>query len=1300
MNSTDVLRILHEHRVGLQVRNLTVSVKGSAVPSDAEKSGPPLPETPKRILDNVSFDLHSGGMLAIMGGSGSGKTTLLNTLSQRLNVSNKLLDFGGKIDYVTDEMHSQQDEKVKNSFLQQTDAFLPGLTLLETLKFQADLRLPSAVTDFEKMALIDSLLDVLELTPRKNEMVMSFTKSINLSGGEQRRASLAIQLLSKPSILFLDEPTTGLDTSSSLKLVQVLKKLASAEYGVTIVLSIHQPRPEITTLFDKICLLTRGGRMVYFGSMKDSITYFRARDEEAIKSRFQHDVKDHEFLEYIMNLSVKDTSSKEKEVSTSKMIDKLVKNWTTHSRHEDVAHDKDATRAHFEKNRRALERPEFEKISFYKEVSVLTKRTFIMSYRDTSSLLGLVLGTAIFAVALGWMFFKPRPDLAGIRSITSCLYAMLEFVGFIPLFLELERLWVFDGVFFFREYKENYVSIPGFILSRRLAKLFVEDLPLAFIFASISYFMWGLRMGETVDSTTTDSSHFFIYLAVAVLIHYTSMATAMASFAMAPDYSISMLLVNCFYQLQNSACGYFINAATMPVYVRWIKYISYFWYAFGALTANQYTNWMGDCPYDQSDERCIEYSGNYQLSVLGYPQNWIAEPIGILVCWVLFFYILCAAGLRFRNYDIEVAATKKNRIGTEEDTDENELCEEITLVSALPSTANSDDEGKDDGEIERDDIGISLESLNLSVGVKAEGAKLYTLKKAERVLLDGISASFIPNDVNVIMGPSGGGKTTLLNFLSNRLPKSSAYKSSGSIRLNGSQVITTAELAKASAYVSQHDTSLIPNLTVRETLFYQAKLRLPIAEHPRIPAIINRLIRETGLLDCADTLIGSETVKGISGGEKRRVSISIQLLSKPKILFLDEPTSGLDSSTSVAILTLLDRLARKNGTTVILTIHQPSENMFDTFGSVLLLAKGGRVVYSGTTSCLHTYLALAGYDIPKDTNTADYILDLVSVRVGETKETSTARVNHLLQNWSKVNQRNYCGSISETGAVDLEKYRAEKLPRWITFSTILRRQFLNSIRAKDIMIARAGQTVLLAVIHTLFFAPLRNGPEGVSNRLGLIQEVCLMLFVGLVNNISLYPTERDIFHQEYKDGIYGVLEFSSAYMLNEVPIELVTSCFFAAMLVFAAGLPRTPAMFFTFFLSTFAAVNCGESFGIFFTSVFKHLGLATNVLGYILTVTSFMAGTMSLHLPPFFKAWNYLNPLKYAVAVCAKLAFRDQHFGCGEAVECSLNTGEAVLEFYGLDHNLPASFGALAGILVAYRVIAVASLYVRVKWLS
>ena len=154
------------------------------------------------------------------------------------------MGFSGSVTYET----SSLNKHIKHAYLLQTDIFCL-LTVWETLSTQADLRLPSYVAKQEKIELIEYILDVLELSHLKNTYVASFSLNAStLSGGEQRRVSLAIQMLSKPAILFLDEPTTGLDTSSSLKLVHVLKKLASPEYGITIILSIHQPRPEIGQL--------------------------------------------------------------------------------------------------------------------------------------------------------------------------------------------------------------------------------------------------------------------------------------------------------------------------------------------------------------------------------------------------------------------------------------------------------------------------------------------------------------------------------------------------------------------------------------------------------------------------------------------------------------------------------------------------------------------------------------------------------------------------------------------------------------------------------------------------------------------------------------------------------------------------------------------------------------------------------------------------------------------------------------------------------------------------------------------
>lgn len=271
-----------------------------------------------------------------------------------------------------------------------------------------------------------------------------------------------------------------------------------------------------------------------------------------------------------------------------------------------------------------------------------------------------------------------------------------------------------------------------------------------------------------------------------------------------------------------------------------------------------------------------------------------------------------------------------------------------------------------------------------------------------------------------------------------------------------------------------------------------------------------------------------------------------------------------------------------------------------------------------------------------------------------------------------------------------------KLPFFTIFPAITKRQFINSMRSKDVLLARTGQTVFLTIVHTLFFAPLKNSEEGVSNRLGLIQEVLNLYFVGFFNNISLYPIERKLFYQEYKDGIYGPLEFSLSYLLNELPTEIGLSLFFAVMLVFGVGLPRTPEMFFSLFFSGFVSLNCGESLGILVTSIFTHLGLAINLLSSMVILSVFMGGTMSLHMPMFFKAWNYINPMKYVVGVSAKLGFENQKFDC-VLDSCTLDTGENVLKYYNLDINLPAYFGGLIGCLIIYRLVAIGAVSIRVN---
>ncbi|KAG5421957.1 hypothetical protein I9W82_001050 [Candida metapsilosis] len=1273
-----------DQRVGLKVRNLSVAVKSKVKNKDSHHADEKDNFNAKspRILNDISFDVGSGELIALMGGSGAGKTTLLHTLSQRTNVKNKKLEYSGSIEYTR---ANESIKHIKHAYLLQTDFFLPGLTVLETFQTQADLRLPPYVSHEEKEQLINYIMDVLELTHLKDTRICKFSShATTLSGGEQRRVSLAIQLLSRPSILFLDEPTTGLDTSSSLKLVQLLHKLASNTYGITVILSIHQPRPEICDLFDKVCLLTKGGRLIYFGNLKDEAqSYF---SDIGYAPEVNRHISDH-----VMSLSVKDSSTVESESKSTARINHLVETWKNNHYYEyDSAPKKD--HAQYMENLKLFATPKQDEISFLTELKVLTKRTFKLTYRDIQTLLVLNLGFVFLAVTLGWIFYRPKHDLAGIRSLISVQYVVLEVVGFCAMFIEVERLWNTDGAYFYREYQEHVASIPAFIISRRLAKFLLEDLPMTIIWSIITFFMWGLRVGN--------GSHFGIYFTVTLLVQLACMSSTLLIYAVSSSVAMSTMYINLLYQVQNSASGYFVNAKTMPVYVRWLKYLAYFWYGFGALTANQLTDWVGDCPYDD-ESQCGDYIGNEQLKIWGFPQNWIAEPIGILIVWVTGFIILSGVALRLKNLDVGMAKTKKNKLGdedeTHEDKDKSVDATEDTLGGGVEFNSN---EVTAASEIVEDRYPIDLELHNVHLSVKEKN--ILGKRVGTKILLNNVNALFKANAVNCIMGPSGSGKSTCLNYLSNRLDRSASFVASGEIKVNGVQDIPRSELSRISAYVTQHDSSLISNLTVRETLYYQAKLRLPLDQHPMIPRIVNTLIRQTGLVDCADTLVGDDYVKGLSGGEKRRLSISIQLLSKPKVLFLDEPTSGLDSSTAKAIFDLLSELAIENGTTVILTIHQPSEEIFLSFGSLLFLGKGGNVIYNGSANGIVEYLANLGFENHSQLNIADYILDLISHGADDDEDAQAVdgRIEMLVNNWA-YNVKHHdekATTNSQRQVVDLSQFYFKRLPFVHTFSTVTKRQFLTSFRSKDSIISRIGQTVFLTIVHTLFFAPLKNTQDGINNRLGLIQEVLNLYFVGFVNNISLYPFERDLFYQEYRDGIYGVTEFGISYLLNELPTEIIPCFFFSALIVFVCGLPRNAAMYFAMFATGFISINCGESIGIFFNSVFKHMEVATNVLSNLIIIAVFMGGTMSLHMPHFFKAMNYLSPMKYAVSICANLGFKNQTFSCNSTGDCSLKTGQDVLQYYNLEANIGAMFGGIFACFVIYRLLAICSIYVRVKW--
>jgi ABC-type multidrug transport system ATPase subunit len=718
------------------------------------------------------------------------------------------------------------------------------------------------------------------------------------------------------------------------------------------------------------------------------------------------------------------------------------------------------------------------------------------------------------------------------------------------------------------------------------------------------------------------------------------------------------------------------------------------------------------------------------MDSLGFPKDWIARPIVILTSFIFFFLILSALGLRFIKVEMAIARTRTS------DTDLSAGKEKMTArcIAAVRS------------------INLELDRFALGLDKRTATGK----KLPRKMILNPITATFQAGMLNVILGPSGCGKTSLLNALALRLRNSigTKYQPSGNLTFNGA-VPSDSVIRSVCSYVCQDDSALLPSLTVHETLRFAARLRLPSFMSTKDKdRRAGEVLLKLGLKDCADTLIGSDLIKGISGGEKRRVTIAVQILTDPRILLLDEPTSGLDAFTASSIMEVLQGLANE-GRTLILTIQQARSDIFKSFGSVLLLAGGGVPIYAGPAREMLRYFSRQGYNCPQNSNPADYALDLIKVDLQrDHKEAeSMERAKRLIELWKKLGDGGKkerwkkaesieekwedrgihygdriasatgknkkmedmnpeerapgeypppvasaapCNSLNKadlSNPAELGALKRKPASLAMALPLLLRRTVINTRRQPLLIMARTLQVIGVAVIFTLFFAPLGNDYYAVQNRMGFVQQLGAFYFVGMLQNVAIYPSERDVFYREDEDRAYGVEAFLASYTITEVPFEIISSLIFGLLMCLAVGLPRTTTMYFVCVYACFCLVSCGESLGIMFNTLFGHTGFAVNIMGVFLTLANIMAGVLSINMPEAFSAINYLSPIRYATRAVAPYSLRGVAFTCtaGQRLpdgSCPIETGEDVLKLYHFDVDPVMNIVGLAACVVVYRVLA------------
>ncbi|XP_009760682.1 ABC transporter G family member 1-like [Nicotiana sylvestris] len=462
-------------------------------------------------------------------------------------------------------------------------------------------------------------------------------------------------------------------------------------------------------------------------------------------------------------------------------------------------------------------------------------------------------------------------------------------------------------------------------------------------------------------------------------------------------------------------------------------------------------------------------------------------------------------------------------------------------------------------------------------------------KTGRRAILQGLTGYVQPGQVLAIMGPSGCGKSTLLDTLAGRVDSNT--RQTGEILINGRR---QALAFGTSAYVTQDDT-LMTTLTVREAIYYSAQLQLPDSmSRSEKKERAEATIREMGLQDAMNTRIGGWSVKGLSGGQKRRVSICIEILTRPKLLFLDEPTSGLDSAASYHVMNRIVQLAKQDGRTVVASIHQPSSEVFELFHNLCLLSSG-RTVYFGSISAANEFFAVNGFPCPTMRNPSDHYLRTINkdfdadIEKGVSgKATATEAINILVKSYKTSQgcqqvQRRVLEICQQNGGQEAKKGNQAS---FITQCTVLtRRSFVNMYRDLGYYWLRFAIYIALCLCVGTIFHDIGHGYGSIQARGSMLMFVAAFLTFMAIGGFPSFVEDMKIFTRERLNGHYGVAAYVIGNTFSSIPYLAMISVIPGAMAYYLVGLQKEFDHFAYFALMLFTTMMLVESLMMIVASI-------------------------------------------------------------------------------------------------------------------
>jgi len=554
---------------------------------------------------------------------------------------------------------------------------------------------------------------------------------------------------------------------------------------------------------------------------------------------------------------------------------------------------------------------------------------------------------------------------------------------------------------------------------------------------------------------------------------------------------------------------------------------------------------------------------------------------------------------------------------------------------------------------------VTLRCRNLSYSVKVPAAKedeTWWGRRVEKDLLNELDLAFHPGEIVGLMGPSGAGKTTLLNVLAGHNHHQGTLR--GSLTANDGPL--PANFKQVTCFIPQDDV-LLAGLTPRETLMFTAQLRLRASATAR-ESRVNTIMEQLGLIGCADVLVGNVDRKGISGGQRKRVSIGMELLTDPAVLFVDEATSGLDSKMAEDVISILRNLARDSpGRTVICTIHQPSYGIFVSFDKLVLLANG-RTAYFGAVQAAPGYFAGQGLDIPQNENPADvYMRWLQDPTIMPALLLTARRLQNDIEG----------GSTSIRSQSIWDKERPKQSSSYATshlwqFWVLFQRTFWDMAKDPE----KYLQTLVVKITVGLLVGIVWIDQAGhTQHSIFPTQGVFFMVLINSVMDTVMqtaltFPTSRALLLREYRNGTYALPCFHLAMALANCIFMCINTFVMALPVYFLVGLRLTVRAFCHFVAITSLQACIGVGFGLAIGAIANDFAQAQAMVAPSIIPLILFSGYVIPYdqIKDYFLWLYYASFFQYGFSALQINQFHDWDFN-----DCDLTKMENTCKELGVD---------------------------------